>query len=164
MKTIAFGLSLVALTASAALGAGTKDYTVTFPCKATTSSQIVKAGNMQVAVTSKVCQQKDTQYTFAASDFPKGFIAKKTAKGAFADTVAGAAANVGGTIRTDKPVTVAGVAGHDAVIDIKKDKAVVRLRVFFVGDRQYQVLFVGPAGQESSKAATDFLASFAPGK
>ncbi len=164
MKTIAFGMGVIALTASAAFGADAKDYTVAFPCKATTSSQTVKAGKMQVPVTSRVCDNKHGQFTFAASDFPKSFIAKKTLKAAFADAVAGAAANVGGTVRTDKPVMVGGVAGHDAVIDVKKAKVAVRLRVFFVRDREYQVVFVGPAGQENGKAATDFLGSFRPAK
>jgi len=36
----------------------------------------------------------------------------------------------------------------------------VHLRIFFVGDRQFQVLVAGPAGQENGKATMAFLNSF----
>jgi hypothetical protein len=162
MRAIIFGLGIFAIAAVPAIAAS--DYTVVFPCKASATSQTVKAGSMRVKVSSSACDDKNGHYTFAVSDFPKGFIAKKTVNAALADAVVGAARNVGGAVRVQKPSTVSGAAGREALIDVKKQKAVVRLEVFFVGDRQYQVVFIGAAGQENSKAANDFLGSFKLGK
>ncbi len=100
----------------------------------------------------------------ATSSYPKGFIAKRTPKAALGDAVLGAASNVKGTVRSEAPITLAGVAGRDALIDVKTQKVVLHLRVFYVGDRQYQVLVVAPAGQENGTAAKAFLGSFKLGQ
>ncbi len=151
------GATALFTVAAAAAPAG---FTAAFPCQTKVTNQTVDAGKIKIPVANHSCATPDALYSVVASTYPKGFIAKKTLKGAFADAVAGSAANVKGTIRADKTITLAGVAGHDALIDIKADKAVAHLRVFFVGDKAYQVLFVGPAGQENGKAATAFLDSF----
>jgi hypothetical protein len=157
-------LSVAASSVLFCAAAGAADFTAAFPCQAKLTTQTVAAGKTSIPVANQSCEKDSALYYVVASTFPKGFIAKKTAKAAFADAIGGAAANVKGTIRADKPITLAGVAGHDALIDLKDKKAAVHLRVFFVGDKQYQVMVVGPAGQENGKAAMGFLESFKLGK
>lgn len=144
--------------------AGAAGFTATFPCAANLTNQTVAAGKTSIPVVNQSCEKGNAVYYVVTSTYPKGFLAKKTPKAAFADAVGGAAANVKGTVRADNPITLAGVAGHDALIDVNAKKATVHLRVFFAGDKQYQVMVVGPAGQENSKAAMGFLESFKLGK
>jgi hypothetical protein len=161
MLGIAAALVFTAAAANAVKGDG---YSAAFPCQVKTGSQTVAAGTMNIPVTSNTCESAGALYSISASSFPKGFIAKHTLKGALTDAVAGAAWNVKGTVRSDTPITLAGTTGRDVLIDVKNPKATVHLRVFFVGDKQYQVMFVGPTGQENGKAAKVFLASFKLGK
>lgn len=157
----ALAAASILLTGAAGAAAVTApNFTVTFPCNAQTVNQTVTSGKVSIPMVNYSCAQGDTGYFVVISTYAKGFIAKKTAKGAFSDAVAGAAANVKGTIRSDKPIKLGAVAGHDALIDVAKEKAAAHLRVFFANDMQYQVLVVAPAGQESGKAATKFLDSF----
>lgn len=158
---IGFAAASVLCMASAQGAAVTgQGYTAVFPCQTKTDSQTIKAGSMPIPVVSYFCEKDGAIFYLVVSSYPKGFIAKKPLDDSFYDAVAGAATNVRGTIRSDKPMTLGKVAGHDALIDVKKDKAAAHLRVFFVGDKQYQVLVAGPAGNENSKATLAFLDSF----
>jgi len=141
-----------------------KGYSAVFPCSVKLTGQQVAAGKKTIPVIDASCEAGEALFFVAASTYPKGFIAKKTLVGAFKDAVAGAAANVKGTVRLDRPIKMGRTPGHDVMIDVPSGKMAAHLRVFFVGDMQYQVMVVGPRGSESAKPATDFLASFKLGK
>jgi hypothetical protein len=169
MRHILFGLSLAATAMLVANGASAEavtgtDFSVVFPCKAGPAIQTVAAGKSTITVASHSCEKDGALYSVAVSSFPNGFIAKKTASVALAEAVNGAASNTHGKVRSDRPITLGKIAGHDAFIDVKEHRMAVHLRVFYVGDRQYQVMFLGPAGKETGKAATAFLDSFKLGK
>lgn len=159
MRRIVLGFAAATVLSFGAAGAA-PDFTADFPCKPDVASQTVTAGKVSIPVVNSSCAKDEIGYFVVVSTYPKGFIAKKTAPAAFADAVGGAAANVKGKIRSDKPIQLGKVAGHDALIDVKANKAAAHLRVFFAGDKQYQVLVVAPAGKESGKEATAFLDSF----
>jgi len=163
MKPHLTALSL-ALILSAAAAAGepvsADGFSAAFPCRPQLASQTVAAGSLTVPVTTRSCEKKDVIYYAVASTFPKGFIAKRGVNAALADAVSGAAANVKGTVRTDRPYLLGPVMGRDALIDVPGEKAAVHLRVFFAGDRQFQAMVVAPKGREDDKAAMEFLDSF----
>ena len=151
-------------TAAQAEAVKANGYSAAFPCKVTQASQQVAAGKQTIPVVNANCEAGNTLFYVVTSTYPKGFIAKKTLAGAFKDAVSGAAANVKGAVRTDRPITLGKTPGHDALIDIPKGSLAAHLRVFFVGDTQYQVMVVGPKGTESAKPAMDFLGSFKLGR
>ncbi len=79
----------------------------------------------------------------------------------------GAVKSVNGTVRTSTSCQLGGVKGLEVVADIpptdpkvSTNASVARLRFFVVGDRLYQVMYIGPSGKETSPEAVDFLDSF----
>jgi hypothetical protein len=153
----AAALLATAAEAEAVKGAG---FTASFPCQTKQASQNVVAGAATIPIVSYSCEGAGSLYYVVASTYPKGFIAKKTLAAAYKDAVGGAASNVKGKVRTDQPIKLGAVAGRDVLIDIPSDKAAAHLRVFFVGDKQFQVMVVGAKGRETAKPAMDFLGSF----
>jgi hypothetical protein len=154
------------LFAAAASGESVKGngFSAAFPCTSQLQMQIVAAGKLKIPVTTRICEGKDAVYYVVVSDFPKGFIAKKSVNVALADAVGGAAANIKGSIRANLPFMLGSVLGRDALIDVTGQKAAVHLRVFFIGDRQLQAMVVAPKGRENGKPALAFLNSFRLGK
>jgi len=165
MRVIA-AAAAAALLATAAQGEAAKGagFSAVFPCQTKLASQNVAAGKEAIPVVTRSCEGGGSLYYVTSATYPKGFVAKKTLAAAFNDAVGGAAANVKGSVRSNQPIKLGAVAGRDVLIDIPSDKAAAHLRVFFVGDKQFQVMVVGGKGSESAKPALAFLGSFKLGK
>jgi hypothetical protein len=133
-------------------------FSAAFPCRSIQTSQTVIASFGKVPVTSLSCAKGKDIYIISVSRYPKGFVAKRNH--VYRDAVNGAAANVKGSVRSNKAFKLGAVTGRDVLIDVPADRAAAHMRVFFSGDRQYQVTFLGPKGHESGKAAMGFLNSF----
>jgi hypothetical protein len=101
-------------------------------------------------------------------DYPAGSVASSGGPDKVcANASDGAVKNVNGTIRTSSPYQLGDSNGLEVIADIPpkdpKDPAsasVARLRFFVVGDRLYQVMYIGPAGTETTMKALTFLDSF----
>ncbi|HEV8073606.1 MAG TPA: hypothetical protein VGP21_05680 [Opitutaceae bacterium] len=101
-------------------------------------------------------------------DYPAGSVAQSGGpEKVCANASDGAVKNVNGTIRTSSSYQLGDVKGLEVVADIPSkdpkvpaDASVARLRFFVVGDRLYQVMYIGPTGQETSPEAVAFLDSF----
>jgi hypothetical protein len=101
-------------------------------------------------------------------DYPAGSVASSGGPDKVcANASDGAVKNVNGTIRTSSPYQLGDSNGLEVVADIPpkdpKDPAsasVARLRFFVVGDRLYQVMYIGPTGTETTIKAVTFLDSF----
>ncbi|HXA80129.1 MAG TPA: hypothetical protein VNV14_02575 [Opitutaceae bacterium] len=101
-------------------------------------------------------------------DYPAGSVASSGGpEKVCANASDGAVKSVNGTIRTSSPYQLGDSNGLEVVADIPpkdpKDSStasVARLRFFVVGDRLYQVMYIGPTGQETSPEAVAFLDSF----
>lgn len=130
-----------------------------FPCQTKQEIQSVKTPIGAVPVTTRTCTKAEFVYSLVVSEYPKGFIAKRTAAAALQDAIQGAAENVQGTVRTNTSVYLGEVAGREARIEVTPDNAVVHVRVFFVGDRQYQVMAMSTIKSADAKPVTDFLGS-----
>jgi hypothetical protein len=101
-------------------------------------------------------------------DYPAGSVASSGGpEKVCANASDGAVKSVNGTIRTSSAYQLGDSNGLEVVADIPpknpKDPStasVARLRFFVVGDRLYQVMYIGPTGQETSPEAVTFLDSF----
>jgi hypothetical protein len=62
------------------------------------------------------------------------------------------------TLRSSKPVTIAGKPGIDGTSDA--GNSAHQVQIMASGDRVYMVIYVGPKGQENSADATRFRNSF----
>ena len=133
-------------------------FSAAFPCKAQKRTETVEAPFGRVPVTSLSCDKDRDIYNVSVSLYPRGFAAKH--KNLYRNAVNGAATNAGGKVRTVSTYPLGNVTGRDALIDVPAQHAAAHLRVFFVGDKQYQVMFLGPKGHENGKAAGKFLNSF----
>jgi hypothetical protein len=101
-------------------------------------------------------------------DYPAGSVASSGGpEKVCANASDGAVKSVNGTVRTSSPYQLGDSNGLEVVADIPpkdpKDLAsasIAKLRFFVVGDRLYQVMYIGPAGTETNPEAVTFLDSF----
>lgn len=84
----------------------------------------------------------------------------QTAPPTYQKSINAAAHRTKGNIRYQVPYKLENVEGVECVIDAPKLGLVIRSRIYLVGKRQFQIIYVGPPGTESRKAAIDFLNSF----
>lgn len=100
-------------------------------------------------------------YMIIYSDYPAGSVTKTGGPAKVCENASkGAVDSVNGTIRTSAACQLGDVTGLEIVADIPSRASVARLRFFVVGDRLYQVMFIGPPGQEASPAVMNYFASF----
>jgi hypothetical protein len=107
-------------------------------------------------------------YMIIYCDYPAGSVAGSGGPDKVcANASGGAVKNVNGTLRTSSPCQLGDVKGLEIVADIpSKDPqvpanaSVARVRFFVVGDRLYQVMYIGPTASETGPKAVAFLNSF----
>ena len=107
-------------------------------------------------------------YMIIYCDYPAGSVASSGGpEKVCANASNGAVQNVNGTLRTSSAWQLGDVKGLEIVADIpSKDPqvpanaSVARVRFFVVGDRLYQVMYIGPTGSETGPKAVAFLNSF----
>jgi len=161
VATVVFASALLAAGARAeTVNAGKWGFSVVFGCQSQLASQVVPTAAGKITMTAYSCGSRTAEYFVAVADYPVRSITKKTLDAAYNGAIYGAAGNVKGKIRSVAPYALGNVTGRDAVIDMKANKQTAHLRVFYVRNRQFQAMFVGPTGQENSKACLGFLNSF----
>lgn len=135
-------------------------FTATFPCQSQLNSQPVSSSVGNVTVVLYMCTEGEGAYFVGITDFPQGAVSQQKPDDVYNGVANGAAENSNGTLRSLDPYALGNVAGREAVIDVASSKLSMHARYFIVGDRLYQAFFLGPTGQENSKAALDFLNAF----
>jgi hypothetical protein len=136
-------------------------FSATFPCQSEISTQPVTTAQGNVTMTSYACHEGGRRYLIAFADFPAGSITKETAESGYDAAVNSVASAAGGTIRAAVVYPLGDISGRDVVVDMASKKKAIHARIFYLGDRQFQVMFLGPAGEENGKVCLDFLNSFA---
>ncbi|MSU46008.1 MAG: hypothetical protein EXS42_02485 [Lacunisphaera sp.] len=101
-----------------------------------------------------------TAYILAYNDYPSGSIAKLDREKTYSDIINGLVDSLKGMVRSNVEHKLGEVAGREYVLINKTDKFVSRTRCYFVGDRLYQIMYMGPIGTENDKEALHFLDSF----
>jgi hypothetical protein len=102
-----------------------------------------------------------TAYMVFYCDYPAGHVARAGGPDKiYASASNGAVQNWGGKIQSSSACQLGDVKGLEIVTNIPASKSIGRVRYFVVGDRLYQVMYVGPAGTETNPKAVKFLNSF----
>ena len=161
VAAVAFASALLAGSVHAeTVNVGKWGFSVVFGCQSQPASQSVATAVGKITMTSYSCSTRDAGYFVAVADYPAHSINQKSIDDAYTGAINGAAGNVKGKIRSVAPYRLGHITGRDALIDLKVSHRTAHLRIFYVRDRQFQLTFVGPTGQENSKACLDFLNSF----
>jgi hypothetical protein len=93
------------------------------------------------------------------NDYTTGTIAKTGLEEAYKSAVQGSVRGTKGELRSDKAITQAGTSGHEILVSIP-GPFIMRQRIFIVGDRLYQNIYVGTPGTEDDAGVNAFFASF----
>ena len=87
------------------------------------------------------------------------FIYSKIQSFDYDGAIAGEAESAKAKVVSQKAIAVSGLDGREVVFEAP-DSLEMRVRLFFVKDRFYQILFVGKSGESSAPAVDAFLDSF----
>jgi hypothetical protein len=87
------------------------------------------------------------------------FIYSKLPSFDYDGAVAGAAESAKAKVVSQKPIALGGLDGREVVFEAP-DSLEMRMRLFFVKGRFYQILFVGKSGESGTPAVDAFLDSF----
>jgi hypothetical protein len=99
-------------------------------------------------------------YTAGYTEFPKGLTGLGSTKDLLDGGVAGSAKGVNGKVISQKTIKLGNVEGREAVIEALNGKLEIRVRVFVVKDRMYQVMTATAKANGGATEITDFLDSF----
>ena len=113
-----------------------------------------------IKLTSYSCGTRDGGFFVAVADYPTRSVTQKSTNAAYSGAINGAASNIKGKIRRVTPYKLGKITGRDALIDLKASHQTAHLRIFYVRNRQFQLTFIGPKGQENGKNCLRFLNSF----
>lgn len=93
-------------------------------------------------------ESSDHSYYAAFADYPVGLVTAANRERVLDGARDGASGNVGGTIESEKKVSIDGSPGRDIVINVASKSVRVRMRMTLVQSRLYiiQVLGQGPQG------------------
>jgi hypothetical protein len=93
------------------------------------------------------------------NDYPAGTIAKTGLEEAYKNAVKGSIRGTKGELRSDKTITQASISGREILISVA-GPLIMRQRIFIIGDRLYQNIYVGTPGTEDDAEVDAFFASF----
>jgi hypothetical protein len=151
--------SVAALTASADPTVN-KDghFSTDFPGAVTISSQ--PAGNSVLNIVN-YDQDNTTSFFVMYGDQPAGTWARLGGiDRAYQLAINGAMKSQNGTLLSSGDCQTGNTAGKEYLVDIPDKKLVCRVRYYIVGNRLFQVMYVGQPGTQNDKRVTDFLDSF----
>jgi len=168
MARLAVGLfvALVLMASVAAaenLNSSEWGFSASFPGQSKMSAEPIQTRAGNVTLVNFTYENETQAFMIALSDYPKGSIA--SAEQSYNGAIDGFVNGVKGKFRTRTPYKLGNINGFDFQVDgpstaNTKKTLVFHERIFLVGDRLYQILYVGPTGTEKSLAALRFLNSF----
>lgn len=103
--------------------------------------------------------QGEKAWIVTYNDYRAGTIANQGLEKSFENAVAGSVNAVKGELRGVTKISNHGTGGREALIFMPSYNLIMRQRIFFIGDRLYQAIYVGPVGSEKDKVVDDYLAS-----
>jgi hypothetical protein len=136
------------------------NFTIAFPCTPVEERQRVKTATGQLDVVVLLSEDKDdTSYVVSYCDLPEADVKKGAEQKRLDFARDGAVSKARGKLRSEKGLTLAGYPGRELLIENESEQ-VVRLRLFIVRRRLYQVVAVGPGAVVAHRVGTFFLDSF----
>ena len=97
------------------------------------------------------------------NDYQTGTIAKTGLAQAYKNAVEGGVKGVKGELRDEKSINQSGITGKESLVFMSNGPLIMRQRIFIVGDRLYQNIYVEPPGSENDAEVNAFFASFRVG-
>ncbi|HET6330431.1 MAG TPA: hypothetical protein VFF76_06535 [Holophagaceae bacterium] len=142
-------------------------FVATFPGPVQRRSQQVDTAVGKIPMNMVFVDHTAEVYMIIYCDYPEGSVARSGgAESVCSNARDGAVKNVNGKVRTSTSCRIGELNGLEVVADIPpKDPKTAgapsasRLRFFVVGDRLYQLMYIGPNGTEASTEAMAFLNS-----
>jgi hypothetical protein len=104
--------------------------------------------------------QGEKAWIVTYNDYQRGTVDRVGREKMYDNGVDGSVKAVKGTLRSNRPIDHDGVHAREIIVRVPEGPMVMRQRLFIVGDRLYQNIYVGPPGTEDSGEVQDFLASF----
>lgn len=104
--------------------------------------------------------QGDVAWIVTYGDYPEADVRRLGAETMYDNGVKGSVEGVKGTLRNQAPVQHSGVRGRELFVFVPEGKMVMRQRLFLVGNRLYQNVYVGPDGTERNGDVEVFFKSF----
>lgn len=101
----------------------------------------------------------DKAWLVTYNDYKLGTIANQGLEKSYENAAAGTMQGVKGELRNSAKISNFGTAGRENLIFSPSYNLMLRQRIFFVGDRLYQVIYVGPIGSETETSVDNFLSS-----
>jgi hypothetical protein len=136
-------------------------FVVSLPKPVQRGSQPVDTAAGKIAMNMVYYDGGATAYMIIYCDYPAGSVAQSGGPDKVCTNASnGAVQNVGGKIQSSSACQLGDVKGLEVVAEIPSSKSMARLRFFVVGDRLYQVMYIGPTGTETDAKAVTFLDSF----
>jgi hypothetical protein len=108
-------------------------------------------------------QQGDIGYIAAYADYPPGVVEKGGPGKILDGACKGMVSNINGKLVLETKTEIDGYPGRELAIEVMIEKGIegtVKARVFLVGNRIYQMMWIAPKSVASPVALDDFLKSF----
>jgi hypothetical protein len=135
-------------------------FAATFPAAVTRDNHILDTDAGQVIQCQVSAVQGAMSFVVIYCDYPEGYVAGTGVPAVYKSAAKDVAGNAKGTIRKQDDCKLGDTAGLEVVIDGPNRGFVQRTRLFIIGDRLFQVTYVGRPDSEGGKPALDFLDSF----
>jgi hypothetical protein len=103
--------------------------------------------------------QGEKAWIVTYNDYKPGTVANQGIEKSFENAFAGSVAAVKGELRDIAKISNSGTPGREALIFSPSYNMMLRQRIFFIGDRIYQAIYVGPVGSEKGSIVDVFLGS-----
>jgi hypothetical protein len=138
-------------------------FSATFPGQSKMSAEPIQTRVGNVTLVNFTYEGETQAFMIALTDYPKGSI--DSAENSYNGAIEGFVDGIKGKLRTRSPYKLGNINGFDFLVDgpsaaSTQKTHVFHERIFLVGDRLYQILYVGPTGTEQGIAALRFLNSF----
>lgn len=137
-------------------------FTIDFPGKPKEQSQTVQTPVGSIAVHIIMYESRSAAYGVTYSDFPASHIESSSVDEILDGACQGAARNIGGTIISQKPISIGNHPGQEVKVAASTSgkKVEVRNRIYLVGNRLYQVVVTSTPGDTEDSTANKFVNSF----
>lgn len=102
----------------------------------------------------------DTAWIVTYGDYPQSDVQRLGAEAMYDNGAKGSVEGVNGQLRSQQPVVNGGVRGRELFVFVPDSNLAMRQRMFIVGTRLYQNVYVGADGTERDAKVEAFLNSF----
>jgi hypothetical protein len=135
-------------------------FEITMPGSPTETKKTVKTATGQLHVTVHSAEGKnEALFVVSYTDFTDADLKEGSVKKRLNNARDGAIGNTGGKLRSEEDIENSGIPGREIIIE-KDGAVIVKMRLFLVKRRLYQVMVLGSGPDYSSKEVKMFLDSF----